>query len=206
MTIWFTSDTHFGHANIIKYCERPFRDTDHMDAVIVDNWNSIVSPEDTVYHLGDVALGTIDKSLANVGRLNGYKILVIGNHDRPFMALEKGESELAYAKYNEWMIRYEAVFQSVRFWRDVTTVPLDNGNREFRVSHFPYEGDHTEKVRHMSERPIDVGMPLIHGHVHTKDMLTFSARNTPQIHVGMDAWNYFPVAEAQVLDVLDGIL
>lgn len=204
MTTWFTSDTHFGHANIIKYCDRPFASVDAMNKAIIKNWNSVVSPDDTVYHLGDVALGDINSSLACVGALNGYKILVLGNHDRPFMEQEKKNS--AEGAFQAWMDRYRMFFQDVRHWRDVTIVSVENGNREFRVSHFPYTGDHTPADRHSNERPIDVGMPLIHGHTHKPDILTFSSKATMQIHVGMDAWNYFPVAEAQVLDVADGIL
>ncbi len=206
MTTWFTSDTHFGHENIIKYCDRPFGSVDEMNKTIIRNWNSYVAPEDIVYHLGDVALGQITDSLNCVSALNGHKILVLGNHDRPFMVMEKGENDLNVSKFKAWMEQYRSVFQEVRHWRDLTTVTLDNRNRQFRLSHFPYTGDHTPEDRHSSERPVDFGMPLIHGHTHKPDILTFSSQMTPQIHVGQDAWNYFPVAEEQILDVLDGVL
>ena len=54
---FFTSDTHFGHANIINLCNRPFKDVNHMNDMLVENWNSVVSDDDTVFHLGDFALG-----------------------------------------------------------------------------------------------------------------------------------------------------
>lgn len=54
---FFTSDTHFGHANIINLCNRPFKDVNHMNNMLVENWNSVVSDDDTVFHLGDFALG-----------------------------------------------------------------------------------------------------------------------------------------------------
>lgn len=79
MQIWVTSDTHFGHANIIEYCHRPFVDADEMDFRLVDNWNACVKPSDHVYHLGDVAMRK--SSLEVVKRLHGHKRLVMGNHD-----------------------------------------------------------------------------------------------------------------------------
>ena len=55
MTIWFTSDTHFDHKNIIKYCNRPFKDIDEMNAELERRWNAVVAPGDRVFHLGDFA-------------------------------------------------------------------------------------------------------------------------------------------------------
>jgi calcineurin-like phosphoesterase family protein len=55
--VFFTSDTHFNHANIISYCSRPFSSADEMNREIIARWNAVVGPEDTVYHLGDFAMG-----------------------------------------------------------------------------------------------------------------------------------------------------
>jgi calcineurin-like phosphoesterase family protein len=77
------ADTHFNHTNIIKYCERPFADAEEMDETMIRNWNQVVSPNDTVYHLGDFAFGPGAKQMVEgyVRRLNGKIILVKGNHD-----------------------------------------------------------------------------------------------------------------------------
>lgn len=80
------SDTHFGHANTwAKFTNvdgsplRPFTSTEEMDETMIDNWNKVVNPKDTVYHLGDVVIAR--RNLQTVNRLNGRKILIRGNHD-----------------------------------------------------------------------------------------------------------------------------
>jgi len=79
---WFTSDTHFGHANIIRLCKRPHKDVTEMDEDLIEKWNSVVKSGDTVYHLGDFAFrGNDDKTTEIFNRLNGNKILIKGNHD-----------------------------------------------------------------------------------------------------------------------------
>lgn len=78
--IWFTSDTHFDHANVIKYCNRPFRHVDEMNNTMIQNWNSVVKRDDTIYHLGDFAFSKDPGKFFH--RLNGNKILILGNHDR----------------------------------------------------------------------------------------------------------------------------
>ena len=81
MTIWFTSDHHFGHANIIKYCERPFNSVGHMNASMIGSWNGVVASDDTVYYLGDFAMQP--HLVAEIlPQLNGKKLLIAGNHDR----------------------------------------------------------------------------------------------------------------------------
>jgi|Laugrespbdmm15sd_2_1035082.scaffolds.fasta_scaffold46508_3 calcineurin-like phosphoesterase family protein len=83
MKKWITADIHFGHANILKFCaaSRPFFDTDEMDETIIKNWNALISFNDIVYILGDVAFANADRAARLVNRLNGTKILVKGNHD-----------------------------------------------------------------------------------------------------------------------------
>ena len=84
--IWLTSDTHFGHANIIKYCARPFANTEEMDAALIKNWNERVAEDDVVYHLGDFAWGTIGYWERIREQLNGHIYLIIGNHDERFLS------------------------------------------------------------------------------------------------------------------------
>lgn len=80
--IYFTSDQHFGHKNIIKYCNRPFSSVGEMDAVMIERWNWVVGPKDTVYHLGDFCLGNQEMVFSYFKRLNGQIYVVPGGHDR----------------------------------------------------------------------------------------------------------------------------
>ena len=78
--IYVISDTHFGHANIIRYSSRPFASVEEMDEVMIARWNAVVRPQDHIYHLGDVAVS--QEALNRVmPRLAGHKRLVLGNHD-----------------------------------------------------------------------------------------------------------------------------
>ena len=79
MSIWFTSDTHFGHANIIRFCDRPFGSIEEHDEVLIDNWNKCIKPGDDVYHMGDFSFDKRPDIVAR--RLNGRKHLIRGNHD-----------------------------------------------------------------------------------------------------------------------------
>lgn len=79
---YFISDTHFNHANIIKYCNRPFKEVEEMNEYIINRWNSVVNDKDIVYFLGDFCLGNRETIIKLGSRLKGQKILIMGNHDR----------------------------------------------------------------------------------------------------------------------------
>lgn len=87
MNTYFTSDTHFGHANIIKYCNRPFADAAEMDRALISNWNNRVMPGDRVFHLGDFSLSSGGSALNYLNKLNGEIHLIIGNHEKEAMAV-----------------------------------------------------------------------------------------------------------------------
>lgn len=140
--IWVVSDTHFGHNNIIKYCDRPFKDSDEMDEVIVDNWNSVVKDQDIIYHLGDVYMGDNDKAANVLRRLNGRKRLVLGNHD------------------NAKNIHIQSYFQKIMVWRMFTEFGL-------LLTHVPVH----ESSLFRGETSNEKNPPKllnIHGHIHEK--------------------------------------
>lgn len=83
--VFFISDMHFNHSNIIMYCNRPFENVHEMNETIIENWNNTVSDDDVVYVLGDVGFfnpHTIEVASSFIKKLKGDKRLICGNHDR----------------------------------------------------------------------------------------------------------------------------
>lgn len=79
--IFFTADTHWGHRNIIRYCQRPFADVEEMNEALITNWNNTVGKDDIVFHLGDFAMGGSAEWSRLLECLNGKIYLILGNHD-----------------------------------------------------------------------------------------------------------------------------
>lgn len=78
--VYFTSDTHFNHNSILKFCNRPFETIEEHDNKLIENWNSVVGLDDTVFHLGDFCFGGAPKWKEIRSQLNGHIILIVGNH------------------------------------------------------------------------------------------------------------------------------
>ena len=79
--IYFTSDQHFGHANIIRLCDRPFKTAEEMNQVMLQRWNTKVTNGDTVYFLGDLFFRDKEVIVPILEQLKGHKHLILGNHD-----------------------------------------------------------------------------------------------------------------------------
>ena len=116
MTTFYIADPHFGHANIIRFEERPFEDVEQMDRWLVEAWNARVADGDDVYIVGDLAYRSAASVEPIIGRLAGRKHLVVGNHDAKWMktlAVEDHFVEVGHALYNVdeknrriWMCHY----------------------------------------------------------------------------------------------------
>lgn len=121
MTLWLTSDQHFGHANIIGYCGRPFSDVHEMNVALAHAWRSRVQPDDTVLHLGDVSLlskPSQDPVVAEgICELPGRIALVPGNHDRSCMVVA----------YRSWGWRVLKPFAAGDAWFAHRPGPLPKG-------------------------------------------------------------------------------
>jgi len=116
---WIWSDLHLGHANIIKYCNRPFSSAEEMDTTLIQAWKDTVGKDDTIINLGDVCLGgqyPKDKLHTLIHSLPGHKILILGNHDRKKSVKfweEVGFNEVYKYPiiYKEWyMLSHEPIF------------------------------------------------------------------------------------------------
>lgn len=193
MTTWFTSDTHFSHKNIINLgAGRPFKDIQHHNEMLIHNWNSVVAWDDTVYHLGDVALGPWPDGLDCVKRLNGTKILIPGNHDR-VSSVEKPARRERFRE--DYLGAFAGILDEV--------IGLRLGDHDVQLSHYPYTGESHEgrADRYTELRPINDGRVLIHGHTHADSVVSYD-KDTLMISVGVDAWNWTPVSEDQVLQII----
>lgn len=137
--IFVISDTHFGHENIIKYCDRPFNDYIEMDEHIIRKWNNIVSPQDKVYHLGDVYMGKSHYCDEILHSLNGKKRLILGNHDN-------GKDQV--------LLRH---FQKIVVWRMFPEFGL-------LLTHVPVHQNSLRK-NGRNDAP-DCELTNIHGHIH----------------------------------------
>lgn len=83
--IFFTSDEHFDHHNVLKYCNRPFKDTNEMNSTIISNFNSVVPKNAITFHGGDFYLGSLNREQVNheiIARMNGTHVFMNGNHDK----------------------------------------------------------------------------------------------------------------------------
>ena len=158
MMQWLTADLHLGHVNIIQYSNRPFSNVGEMNEAIVERWNETVGVNDRVLILGDVAMGRIDDTLKIAGRLNGFKVLLTGNHDRCASFLGKSTAE--------WTRRYldEGGFTEIH--QGTLRVDPDASHQNVLACHFPYSGDSTHELRYADQRPPDHGEWILHGHVH----------------------------------------
>ena len=168
--IYYTSDLHFGHTNIIRYENRPYKDVEEMTVGLVNNWNKVVKQNDDVYVLGDFAFKcgklSVDDINSIVKSLNGKKHLIIGNHDL-------------------WINSVD--FKS-KLWEEVTYYKeiKDNGY-DVVLMHYPLE----------SWNKGEYGTIHLHGHLHSNPT-KINIKN--RYNVGCDNWNLFPVTLKQILN------
>jgi len=176
--IYFTSDTHFDHSNIINLCKRPFKDVNQMNEKIIQNWNSCVNDDDEIYIIGDFTFNGNGTDANNIlSRLNGIKYMIKGNHDK-FL-----NDEAFDKNYFEWIKDYHV---------------LNYQKRKLILFHYPilewddYYGDSIH----------------LHGHVHNcsknKDQQKrVDSLGKRAINVGVDVNNFTPISIEKILKIAD---
>lgn len=184
MGIFVTSDTHFGHIFVASL--RGFDNVAEHDAFLQDRWNSVVSPSDTVYHLGDLTASVRDLDALSRIHLNGRLILVAGNHDGCWHRHHRPRDvREAIGRVPD----YVRAGVGVIFTSGAVALNPD-GRGKVLFSHLPVEGDHTESDRYSDARPGHGEMPVLCGHVHD------SWRTRPgwrQLNVGVDVNGFTPI-------------
>ena len=172
--IFFTSDTHFCHDRPFIYEPRGFSSVEEMNEEIVKRWNSVVSPEDVVYHLGDVMLNDNEKGLELLNRLNGAIYIITGNHD---------------TKSRLNVYPNVANIIEVGKWADV----IKYKGYSFYLSHHP-----TLTANYDEEAPIKRHLINLFGHTHQQN--NFYEDNPFMYHVGLDSHDCYPVEIETVLE------
>lgn len=181
--VFFTSDLHFRHGNIIKYCKRPFETVQEQTEKLIENWNRTVPDTATVFILGDFAFATKNQWRNILNRLTGKKYLILGNHDRETDIPEEC---------------FEAIADLVTLSYKIT----DYEWKTFILSHRPilcWEGSNN-------------GTIMLYGHVHTSnnpevdetidsELVKLMPKNSWD--VGVDNNDYKPISLYEVLHKIE---
>lgn len=178
--IFFTSDSHYGHSNIIWMCKRPYTNVEEMNRKLIENWNNVVKPDDLVFHLGDFAFGGQPLWRSIREQLNGNIILIKGNHDDRNLK-------------NGCKVLFNGVYDQVKFYIE---------NRCIYLNHYPflcYGG---------SYRSEEDAVFQLFGHVHSGPNSTGLDNDRLkmlfpyQYDVGVDNNNYTPVSWKQIKEII----
>lgn len=184
---YFTSDWHLNHVAVIGFCNRGFPDVETMNREIIARHNTVVQPTDIVYNLGDFSF---KESIVRevLQQLNGIQHLIAGNHD---------PCHSCHSKHQRAVIKYLAYgFASVQ-----ERIELEIGGRTVMLSHLPFADPDDPDKRYRQFRPTNNGQFLLNGHCHEKWKV-----KCRQINVGVDQWNFTPVSETTITELMADIL
>lgn len=177
MGVFFTSDLHFGHENIVKFAKRPFKDVTEMDETLIKNWNDTVKDGDDLFFVGDLSFHKAAETKKILSRLNGNKYMIRGNHD---------------------MNRINDDLKKRFIWvKDLHTIKI----RDFDV----HGGYQKIVLCHYALRVWDCkhyGSWNLHGHSHGSLTMLDGLK---QLDVGCDVWGYKPVSYEKVKKIMEEI-
>jgi calcineurin-like phosphoesterase family protein len=176
--LWFTSDLHLGHKNVIKFCDRPFADVKEMSEKIIENWNNIVNDDDIVFILGDVFWFNDSQTIKKIlNRLKGIIYIIPGNHD-DFSSYHRVVDDPRFILCND-VVQVFLETEDNRYDKKIT---------ELWLSHYPM----------MTWPHRNLGAINLFGHIHSKIDKTEGVDQDLPLHynqcdVGCDYWDYKPV-------------
>jgi calcineurin-like phosphoesterase family protein len=191
--VFLTADLHFFHRGVINLCDRPFSSIEEMNDALIQNWNRVVTKDKyRVYVVGDVSFGSIEATKKIMSQLNGYKILVKGNHDRSTkVMMEIGFDEVMENEFIK--LGPHRVLISHYPFHPVEDYKKDNENVSGQGISF------VNDKKYLHKRILDDGQTwLIHGHVHNA-----WKQKGKQINVGTDVWGYTPVSQEKIIKLID---
>lgn len=183
--IFFASDYHLGHHNVIKYDNRPFKDVEEMHSTLLKNWNSVVGEQDIVFYLGDLSFGKSDLSKWFTHSINGKIHFILGNHDKMKDITKLNRFESIHPYGCEIWIKDE----------DTKSARGSDGYQQLILSHYPI----------LSWNRAHHGSWHLHGHSHqslTKSEIGKEYYKRKVIDIGCNGWDYTPQSYQQIKDVM----
>lgn len=186
MTIYYTSDLHLGHKNIIEYENRPFKTVEEMDEVLIDNWNSRITPEDDVYVLGDFTFKGTTMAIKYLECLNGSIHLLKGNHDQ-FMNQDSFDMWLCDMHNRD--LHSGRVYTHVR--DEGYYAHINDNEREVILFHYPimfWDGQD------------DRGSYHLYGHMHSTSHGGTQHPHPDAFNVGVDVNDFMPVTLDELIE------
>lgn len=171
--IWLVSDPHLGHNKDFMFGPRGFESIEEHNKAIVENWNSVVYPDDEVYVLGDLTLGDVEEGMRLIAKLNGHLHIIRGNHDTDTKVERYKELPNVVSVDYALELKYKKCY----FW----------------LSHYP-----TITANYDDDKPWAKHLINLHGHTHSKEK--FYNNNPYMYNVSLDAHNNFPVSLDDIME------
>lgn len=177
--IWFASDYHFCHANVIKYDGRPFNNVEEMNQTLIDNWNEVVGDDDVVFYLGDLSFDKNGVTTQHiVDQLKGKIHFILGNHDR------------------EKDVRSLKRFETISDYISLTVTDHDNPRKKQGIVMMHYPILSWDKHHH--------GEWHLHGHCH-QSLVTLlpDYYKRKVLDLGCNGWAYAPISYSEIKSIMN---
>lgn len=184
--VWFSSDLHIGHFNVLKYSNRPFSSVDEMNSKLIENINEKVGVDDYLFLLGDVAFINHHKAIEYLKQIKCKKrYLILGNHDKEMRKQEVKKQFLEVCDYKEIK---------------VLDPSIPHGQQLIVMCHYPmlvWNSSHKGTDPDSNGGP-GTGSWMLHGHSHGQMKYPKELENKRIMDVGVDPCNYYPISYTEI--------